>query len=1113
MTEEQLPGLIGREHELAQLDAALSAALAGRGRLVVLTGEPGIGKTALARAFVERAAERGASWVWGTCWDGGGAPAYWPWVQVVRALARTEGVGTLRGLLGDDAAWLARLLPELSDTPAPPTERLAPESEQARFRLFDALAGLLASVADRRPLVVVLDDLHWADASSLLALEFVGRALPDMRVLVVAAYRHVEAHARDELASPLAGLARSATRLPLQGLDRDAVERLATARAVAAGERGIAPRLLAAVHDASAGNPFYVDELVRLLADLGRLQDALAGERPLPLPDSVRDAIRRRMEVLGDDAVEALSAAAVIGGEFRASTLAALLEIEPADALERLERPLRAGIVVERTDPGSFGFEHALVRDTLLQGLGVARRAQLHHRAAEALEQLYREDPEPELAEIAHHFLEAATDGGAERAVDYAARAAARAMRQFAYEEAARLYARAKDVAASLPADERRACDLAQGLGEALMRAGDVEGGRRALRSAAEHARRLGDCERLAHAALASAFESLAPGPEDAGVVALVEEALAALDDARPDEPGRRLTVDALRSRLRVQLALTLYWSPQIERRRALVDEALALAREIHSSDAARASRERRALAERTLAFALAQGFVAMWGPDTVQRGLPISTEALGLCERTNDAELAMHVRLWRIPLLLELDEPARAEEEIEAFAATAGRLAQPRMLAHAALHRATAAHLRGDFEAAVGVAATAAERARDLRGSIASIRADAQTFVVLRAQGRHRELEPLVRGNAERLPAMRAWRCALALLVAELGREEEARWELEHLAAADFDDIPRDALWLVAMSLLAELCAVLGDGPRARRLLELLAPYDGRNVVSMGFVYLGPVARYLGLLAMTAGEHERALAHLQRARALAERAGARPAIVLTVLDVAALLARRNGPRDAARALALVESVVDDPVCRRMPRAAARADTVRAALRRAAASGDARGSASTARAVLRREQDVWLLDHEGRSACLRDTKGLHHLAVLLTNPGTPIRAIRLAEGGGEATRAHVAGQRARVAELEEEIAEARAFNDPERAARAREELSSLLSALSDGLGAGNAAGERARVNVTRAIRASVRQIADHEPELGHLLQTAIRTGASCLYAPDPGVGVEWEVRA
>jgi tetratricopeptide (TPR) repeat protein len=1117
MSDGHGPGLVGRKRELDQLDAALADALVDRGGLVLLTGEPGIGKTALAREFVERAAARGASWAWGTCWDGGGAPAYWPWVQIVRALARREDVATLRAALGGGAPWIARLLPELAATLGAPAQPAELDSDQSRFRLFDALTSLLAAVAERRPLVVVLDDLHWADVSSLLALEFVARSLPDMPILAIAAYRHADAHAREDLAPALGGLARAATRLPLEGLSREHVGRLAAARARGLGpgepER-ISPRLVTAVHEATAGNPFFVDELVQLLASQGRLHDGRAAERQLPLPDGVRDAIRRRLAPLSQGAMDALNVAAVLGGEFRLATIASTLGVAPVEVLERLEGPLAAGVISAARDPGRFVFAHALVRDTLLECLAATSRARLHRVAAEALEEIYRDDPEPRLAEIAHHFLQGATEGGAERAVDYAARAAQRAIEQFGYEEAARLYERAINVAAALPADEVRAWQLSQGLGEALMRAGDSDGAQKALRDAAEHARRLDDPARLAQTALASTLDAFSPGVVELELVATLEEALERLESAPAEDPVRQASSDALRCRVRVQLALSLYWSPQRERREQLVDEALALARELFTGEVAQSSPAARVLADRTLAFALAQGFVAVWGPDSVTRGLPISVEALELCGRTNDVELGMQVRLWRISLLLELDDPVRAYEEIEAFGATARRLGQPRMLAFDPLHRAMAAHLRGDFVEADRFTSEALAWSRDVPRSFGPIIADAQTFLLRRTQGRHLDLEPLVRKAADCLPAICQWRCGLALVLGDLGREDEARRELEHLAAEDFEDVPRDTLWIASLSLLAELCALLDDKRRARRLYELLVPYEGRNVVSMGAAYLGPVARYLGLLAMTNGEHERALGHLETARAAAERMGARPMVVLTTLEVAEVLARRDGPGDWQRGRALVQRVLDDPVAARMQGALARAADLRARFDDAAAAAWPAGSSRQRKACLRREQDIWLLGYEGRSLHLPDAKGLHHLATLLASPGTPVASVALAgePGGAIGVAGSLRSAREGAAELEEELAEAQAFNDPERIARARAQIESLATELA-GAGAGRgAAEERARINVTRAIKASLKRIAEHEPELGHLLQRSIRTGNACRYEPEPGVPLDWDIR-
>jgi len=384
----------------------------------------------------------------------------------------------------------------------------------------------------------------------------------------------------------------------------------------------------------------------------------------------------------------------------------------------------------------------------------------------------------------------------------------------------------------------------------------------------------------------------------------------------------------------------------------------------------------------------------------------------------------------------------------------------------------------------------------------------------VRRTQGRHLDLEPLVRKNADRLPAMRRWRCGLALVLAELGREDEARRELEHLAVADFEDVPRDALWLVAMSLLAELCTLLHDRRRARRLYELLVPYEGRNVVSMGAAYLGPVARYLGLLAMTIGEDERALGHLETARSAAERMGARPTVVLTALDAAEVLARRDAAGDAQRGRALVQRVAQDAARMRMDGAIARADDLLARLEEAPGPARYGARARPVHARLRLQQDVWLLDYDGRRLCLQDAKGMHHLAALFAHPGTPIAALELAAATGGGSRdagAGLAAYRARARELQEELVEAQSFNDPERVSHVREQLEALAADMSGSDVTVSAAGERARINVTRAIKSAMGRIVEHEPELGHLLRGTVRTGALCVYEPDPGVPLEWEV--
>ena len=1003
MSDLRSPRLVGRGRELAQLEAGLANAFAGRGSLILLTGEPGIGKTALAREFVEQAGAAGATWAWGSCWDGGGAPAYWPWVQVGRVLGRRADPPALRDALGEGAPWIAGLLPELAGALGPAAEPSELDSDQARFRLFDALASLLAAAAAPRPLVVVLDDLHWADASSLLALEFVARALPDIPLLAIAAYRHAEAHARPDLAGPLGGLARAATRLPLEGLGRDEVAELAQARARglnAAARAPIPPQLITAVHRASAGNPFFADELVQLLVAQGRLHDDSAASRPLPLPDGVRDAIRRRLDPLEPPVLEALGAAAVIGGEFGLHTLAGVLGEPPSVVLERLDVPVRSGIVETGRDAGRYGL-HALVRDTLLEGLGARRRAQLHHATAKVLEDIYGDDLEQHLAEIAHHYLQAASEGGAERAVEFAARAAQRAVTQFAYEEAARLYERALDVAASLPADDARAWRLMQGLGEARMRAGDVEGARDALRSAGECARRSADPERLAQTALAGRS---APSPPGSWSPSSSRRSRRRSPPWTP--PGRTTTRCGARRSPRCAAACACSWrSPCTGRRRACAASSSSTRRWRSRATCTPASPGKGR--GRTGCSATARS--RSRSPRASSRSGDPRRSPAGCRSRSRHSSCASARRTpsWRCRCACGGSACCSSSTTASARRRRSRPSARPRggsaSRGCSSTTRCTARWPRtcaASSRHPSGFTAEAAAQSRDVPGSIAPIIADAQTFLVRRTQGRHLDLEPLVRKNADRLPAMRRWRCGLALVLAELGREDEARRELEQLAAADFEDIPRDALWLVSMSLLAELCALLDDRPRARRLYDLLVPYEGRNVVSMGAAYLGPVARYLGMLAMTMREDERALGHLETARSAAERMGARPTVVLTALDAAEVLARRDAPGRRAPRPRAGPAVAQDAAQMQMDGAIARADDLLARLEEAAHPARPAVAGRPLQAALRREQDVWLLEYDGRSVCLQDAKGLHHLAALLAEPGTPIPALDLA--GGEA---------------------------------------------------------------------------------------------------------------
>ena len=401
---------VGRAGELAALTADLDAAVGGQGGVVLVAGEPGIGKTRLSEELAARAAARGAVVLWGRCWEGAGAPSFWPWVQVVRGYVQVQAgdPASLRHDLGAGAADIAQLVPAvhdcIPDLPAPPPL----EPEAARFRLFDSLTGFLRTAAARRPLLVVLDDLHWADVPSLALLRFMSRELEGTGPLVVGSYRQSEVGQGHPLLAAVADLTRGQHRwLLLGGLSQQDV---ASFVALVAGAEPSA-ELAAEVYRQTDGNPFFVTEVVRLLASQGRLDPAARGAAVLEggLPEGVRAVVAERLGRLSDDCRRILEVAAVVGRDFELRVLQPASGLDTERLLVLLEEAEAVRVVGAVPDGLSrWRFAHALVREVLYEGLLAARRVHLHRLVGEALEAVYAADPGPHLAELAHHLVEAA---------------------------------------------------------------------------------------------------------------------------------------------------------------------------------------------------------------------------------------------------------------------------------------------------------------------------------------------------------------------------------------------------------------------------------------------------------------------------------------------------------------------------------------------------------------------------------------------------------------------------------------------------------------------------------------------------------------------------------
>jgi DNA-binding SARP family transcriptional activator len=868
---------VGRDAELARLVAGLDDAFGGRGGVFLLAGEPGIGKSRLAEELAVRARARGARVLVGRSWEAGGAPAFWPWVQSLRGYVRESDAADLRAHLGDGAADLAQILPELrgrfSDLPEP----RAPESEGARFRLFEAVGSLLQLATRDRPVVVVLDDLHAADEPSLLLLRFIARQIAASPLLVLCAYRDVDPTVRDPLSWTVAELAREpqTRHVELAGLgERDVADYIELSTGVEP-----APRLVRAIRAETEGNPLFLAEVVRLLDAEGRIAEP---DAHLGIPPGVRAVIGRRVGRLSEPCRRLLVSASVLGREFGLDALARLSAVDLDELLEVLDEAMAERVIGEA--PGSsrrLRFGHALIRDTLYDELTAARRLQLHQRAGEALEAIYAADLDPHLAELAHHFAAAAPAAPARKAVDYARRAGDRAASQLAYEEAGRLY----ETGLTLVDDDVTRCELLLALGDAQARAGDTRSARQWFGQAADLADRRGLTEQCVRAALGYGGRAIwEVTRDDAGHLALLERALAAIGDSD--------------SMTRVKLLARLAGGPlrdasfAPERRRSLGREALEMARRIGD--------------KATLPYALAGYITAHHSPAFTPEQAVLGAELVEAALEAGDLERAVEGHEHRGTALLELGDLEGAKGDFAAMASLAAELRQPSHDWFALVYGGVVALLEGRLAEAEDLITRAHSVGERVHSWSAAVTYGLQLYVLRHQQGRLDDVEGLVRRSVAAYPTYPIWRCVEVHLAVEAGRTSEARTALEAVAVDDFASLPFDEEWLVSMGLLAEAASALGDADCASVLHRQLLPYADRVAVSYPEVATGAVARSLGLAAATTGCWEDAERHFAAAIELNERIGARPWLAHTRRDYARALDARGRPGDRASARELL---------------------------------------------------------------------------------------------------------------------------------------------------------------------------------------------------------------
>lgn len=878
------PPLVGREPLLAHLLRALDDAAAGRGRGVLLEGEAGVGKTRVLDAIADAARARGMRVLRGGSREAGG-PAFAPWSQALEDLLAASSDSDLAAF-ADPAIgpWVAALVPILVER-IPGLSPVAPEAgrEESRWRQFDAISRVLVAAARSQPLVVLLDDLHWADAASLRLVEHLIPELRRHAILLIGAHREAPASLLSVLRGEIARLG-GGDALRVERLSQDHVGSLLSALF---GE-ALDPSLVAAIHERTSGNPFFVVEMARELAPrLGdgpaAVQDALAG-----VPEAVRQVVNGRVARLPELTRGLLELAATCGPEFDVALVQRATD-DGADAvLDALEQALRARLIEEV--PGAVGrmrFAHGLIHEAIRAELSGLRRARLHLALGEALEAQAGGDAGPPAAALAHHFCEAAALGTAERAARWSIRAGDAALGRVAYEEAAGHFERAVSLVdpATLAPQER--FELLFALGRARhFGLGDYVRARESFAAASAAARELGDPGRLAEAALAYA------AIPQSSLVEAEQACCAVLEDGLAAQPAGAVVP---RARLLARRAAFLASEP---RRQA---EAVETATQALA--AARSAGDSHAVLEALLPLNRALRLQGMSSPE---RRLAISGESTALAATLGEAVFETLAHGQRIAPLLELGRGAELDAEVERYVALAERLRIPALQWIVPVLRSMQQLLRGAFDEVERTALAALPIAARVPDSVAPGVFAVLLFTLRREQGRLAEVELPMRGLVEQypFPGPRTW---LSFLLAECGRPDEARRELDRLAREGLGALAGTEGWRACLGMLGEACAALDDAERAAEVASELGPAaEHCLVLGDGILCLGPAARVLGSLAALLGRWDEAEAHFVRAAALCEGLGSPPWAARTSYDHARALLRRGRALDRERAAALL---------------------------------------------------------------------------------------------------------------------------------------------------------------------------------------------------------------
>ena len=885
-------GVVGRQTEMTLVTDAMKRVSEGQGReIVLISGEAGQGKTTLVAEAARAASDDGACILLGHCEEDLATP-YQLFAEALGHFVTHAPDDELLAHIADHGSELSRLVPALADRipDLPPSRATDPDTD--RYLLFAAVVGLLATTSGRRPVVLVLDDLQWADKASLVLLRHLASSDQAMRVMVLGTHRDTELSTTHPLTETLAALHRlsGVSRIRLSGLDDSGVVSYLEA---AAGQDldDAAVGLAHAIYRETDGNPFFVGEVLRHLTETGAVYRDGTGRwvadnppEQMPLPDSLRTVIRARVGRLGERAGRVLSVASVIGRDFDLDLLARATGMDDDELLDVLEAAASAALVREPPDAtGRYNFAHALIQHTLYEDLGPTRRSRTHRRVAEALEELCGDQPGSRVGELARHWIAASQPMDLARAVGYSHQAGDAALVALAPADALRHYAQALELLRRVDGpDPAVGLDLAIGLGTAQRQTGDAAF-RQVLLDAAHRAADLGDAERLAAAALANDrgwYSSV--GVIDAEKVAVLE---LALEHRSGDDPERALLLANLCSEL-------TYGSP-LERRQELAAEAVAIAGA--SGDGA------------VLVRVLNHVCYPLYVPQMLDELLVRTADALRRADSLGDAVLQFWSAYWRscvVPMAGDVDEFDRCSALMRTLV---DRLDQPMLHWSYLIQQTHRALIAGDTDEAERLAGVC------LQVGTESGQPDAGTIFAMHLLGAHEQrgtadvLIPVIeeiRADMQDI-AKAAVESALSSAYLDAGRLEDAHRILVGFAEGGFE-LPVDSVWLVSMTTYANVAIECGDRRAAGHLSALLEPWSERLSTNGGGSTNGPVSQFLGGLATVLGRYDEADSYFTRATAFNHRMRARFFAARTDLLWGRMLTVRGAPGDREKARALL---------------------------------------------------------------------------------------------------------------------------------------------------------------------------------------------------------------